>query len=326
MEIVDAAVERVKQRFETVYLDARNFGQTVDVGVPGCGVGHVGGLVGAPGWQNLRRAVRCGYLLVILQVVNRVVGGASRLNVHFPQHSPNAELVRFEHFRRAVPNLVGRFGIEQRVNAEVEFQLEVSPVVERVPQRVRNRLRPRVELLAVGGVARHKTFVDAVGTHCPPFVVVAREPNLRNIVELPIFSNLLRNQMRMIIDNRLIFCEVVIEFLRCFRLQQEIISNESFHISLFLVLGVGCQVLGVRCFILVRLVFGRIFKFANQIVKFSTYNLTLCGNRIFVGIRYVLKGSGKLNLCFQLKKRTACYLQKVAIIVQAVSTKTFSNV
>ena len=95
-------------------------------------------------------------------------------------------------------------------------------MVERVTQGVGHRLRPRVELLAVGGVARHKPLIDAVGPHCTPLVMVTREPDLRNVVELAVLGNLLRNQMRVVVDNRLIFCEFVVEFLRGFRFQQEV--------------------------------------------------------------------------------------------------------
>ena len=78
-------------------------------------------------------------------------------------------------------------------------QFQVRPVIERVAKRVRHRARPRNEFLLCVGAAGDEFLRLAVGAHRPPLVMVAFEPHLAEVCELPVARNLRRRQVIMII-------------------------------------------------------------------------------------------------------------------------------
>ena len=111
-----------------------------------------------------------------------------------------------ELFIGGIPDFFRTALVEQFVDSEVPFQFKVSPVIERIAQRVRNRPSPGKEFLVRLCIARAVAFRHAVGAHGAPLVVVALEPNLRKIAEAMIVGDLLRGEMAVIVENRLIRC------------------------------------------------------------------------------------------------------------------------
>ena len=103
-------------------------------------------------------------------------------------------------------------------------------MVERVAHRIGNRLGPLLELLPIGRIlARAILLIDPVGAHGAPFVVVAFEPDLRQVVETVIRSHVLGNQVAMVVDDRHLGRMVVVKTLRSLGLQQEVVVVELFH-------------------------------------------------------------------------------------------------
>ena len=121
-------------------------------------------------------------------------------------------------------------GVQTLLDAESGLELQMSPVVERVAESIRNGLRPFLKFLPVGGVLTGaETLIHSVGTHSAPFVVVAHEPDLCDGFETFVLGNHLRNKVAVIIDNRHFSRMIVIQFLCGLCLQQEIFVHESFH-------------------------------------------------------------------------------------------------
>ncbi|MPN00523.1 hypothetical protein SDC9_147718 [bioreactor metagenome] len=76
---------------------------------------------------------------------------------------------------------------------------------------MRNRRRPRVKLLAVGSVAGTQALSDTVSAHRAPFVMVAFQPDVIQILEPVVFGDLLWRQMAMVIEDRLVFRIIMIQ-------------------------------------------------------------------------------------------------------------------
>src|ERR1700723_473654 len=79
----------------------------------------------------------------------------------------------------------------------------MRPVIQRIAQSVRNSLRPCEKLVVRIGFAGAVALCDAVGSHGPPLVVIAFEPDLVKVAELPVIRNVLRGKMAMVIKDRL---------------------------------------------------------------------------------------------------------------------------
>ena len=118
--------------------------------------------------------------------------------------------------------------IQQFVDAEVALQLEMSPVVKRIAQRVREPSRPRPRNFSYGSrVAGAKTFRDAVGAHGPPLVVIAFQPDLEEVVEAAVVRDVVRRKMAVIVENRLVLGESVIEVAGGASAEQKIFVDEG---------------------------------------------------------------------------------------------------
>src|ERR1035437_6039696 len=102
-------------------------------------------------------------------------------------------------------------------------------MVERIAQRMRNRRTPDIEFLPGRCASSDESFVHAVGAHRPPFVVIAAEPDFREIGKPVVRQNLLRSQMAMVVIDGLCFREAMVQIPRRSRLQQEVVVNKGFH-------------------------------------------------------------------------------------------------
>src|SRR5262245_58791231 len=103
----------------------------------------------------------------------------------------------------------------------------MGPVIERIAQRVGDGARPRQELLVGVGVSGAKALFDAVGAHGPPFIVVARQPNLEQIGELPVGGDVLRRKMAVIIEDGFLRGVFMVQAACGFCSQQEIVMDEG---------------------------------------------------------------------------------------------------
>ena len=184
--------------------------------------------VRAEAGQDLHAEARVfGDFFVPLQAVRRIVRSAEGLYVRFLDQLPGGQGPQF--FVAELPDFFRRVAVQDAFIAEVLFELQMAPVIERVADGKRERLRPFLELLAVGRVAGDEPLVHARRAHQPPFIVVAAQPDLRDVLESAILIDLLRIEMAVVVDDGHECCEVVVKVLCRIGGQQKVLVHESLH-------------------------------------------------------------------------------------------------
>src|SRR5436190_8330440 len=135
--------------------------------------------IGPEGWEDFRGATGLRDRKVISQIIGRVIRCADCLNAEALKDAPNAKVIRGELRIAVIPYPRGMRFVEQHIHAEVSLQLKVSPVIERIAQRVRHSARVSQEFFIRCGIARAEGFAYSIRPHCTPFVVIAFEPDLK---------------------------------------------------------------------------------------------------------------------------------------------------
>ena len=227
-------VEEIVALFEGVHKslvapDARVTGgfQACHPGIESLGQVDVERLVGTKSREDPGSEPRGGDGLVRGQVVGGIVGGADGPHFELREDAVDAQLIGRQQFAGAVPDALRAGFVQQLVDAEVAFQLQVGPVVERVAQGVGNGARPGAELLLGRDVAGAIGFVDAVGAHGAPLVVVALQPDFEEVAEAAVGGHVLRRDVAVVVQNRLVFGVFVVEPARGLRGEQEIFVDEG---------------------------------------------------------------------------------------------------
>ena len=100
-------------------------------------------------------------------------------------------------------------------------------MVEWVAQGVGNGCRPLLKFFVIGLASGAIVFRDAIGAHGPPFVVVAVQPGLGQVVKAFVFGNLLRWQVVVVINDGHFMGILVVEQPRRLTLQQKILGEEG---------------------------------------------------------------------------------------------------
>ena len=196
-----ALLERSEEVGEIADIHVRGGGELVNPGVEAGGLVDGERLVGPEGGEHGGGMPLLGEGAVILEIVHGVVGGADDLDVHLFQEALGGESGCGELGVGLLPDAEGIRAAEQLGDAEVALQFEVGPVVERVPQRVRNGLGPGEEFLLRGGVAGDEFLGHAVAAHGAPFVMIALEPDLKEVLELAVLRDVARGNMAVVVED-----------------------------------------------------------------------------------------------------------------------------
>ena len=186
-------------------------------------------LVGAESRAHLDGEAFVLQFFVVGKVGDDVVGRADRLDVALRHALARAE-PRTENFVRPVPDFLG--GVARKENvvySEEAGKLQVAPVVHGVAEHVGHCLGEFLEFFPVGRVARAVFFLRAVAAHETPFVVVAAQPHLGDVVPVFVFGNLLGVEMAVEVDKGKPLGEFVVQFARILVLQKKIVRNKFFH-------------------------------------------------------------------------------------------------
>ena len=107
----------------------------------------------------------------------------------------------------------------------------MCPVVQRAADKLRHDLRPFLEFLVLRRITGNILLVHAAGTHGAPFVVICRQPELRQIFILLPLRDLTRRQMVVIVVDRLMLCVLMKQRPRYFIFQQKILVHKCPHIQ-----------------------------------------------------------------------------------------------
>ena len=207
-------------------LDVAGGLQAVNPGVEDLGRVHVQRLVGAEGGKDPGGKSRGGNRLVVGQVVDRIVGGADRLDVELVQNSVGVERGLCQRGVGLFPDARRALLVEQFVDPEVAFEFQMGPLVERIAQGVRHGASPCEELVVVRRVAGAEALFDAVGPHGAPLVVVALEPDLKQVGKAAVGGNVVGRKMAVVVEDRLSLGVLVEQTLRGFGVQQKIFVDE----------------------------------------------------------------------------------------------------
>ena len=77
----------------------------------------------------------------------------------------------------------------------------MRPMVQGVTHGVRHRFSPFHEFFLITCIAGDVFFIYTMCAHRTPFVMIAGQPDLGNVIKLFVFRNLLRNQVIVVIDD-----------------------------------------------------------------------------------------------------------------------------
>ena len=170
---------------------------------------------------------------VVLEVVRRVVRRAHELDVGPLDQGAGAHVLALQLFPAQVPDLLGGVRAEDAVKAEVALELQMAPVVQGIADGAREDLRVLLKLLAVGGVAGDVLLLHAARAQQAPLVMVAAQPDLRDVGEAAVLVDLLRAQVAVVVQDGHVRGVVVVENARRGRLEQEVLVQKG-HGSLLL--------------------------------------------------------------------------------------------
>src|SRR5438105_847490 len=128
-----------------------------------------------------------------------------------------------------MPDGFRRLLVEQIIDIEIPLQFEMCPMVNRVPQGVRNRVRPSEKLFVGRCRAGTEALGNAVSAHGSPFVVITRKPDLVQVFEATVDGDIGCVKVRMIVDDWLQFRVLVITALCHRQMKNEIFMNTVKH-------------------------------------------------------------------------------------------------
>ena len=170
-------------------------------------------------------------LLVILQRIHRVVGGADGFGIAHGNQAARGVAGLLQRLVSEVPHFVSGLGAQRTVIAEEALQFQMRPVVQRIANCLADNLRPLAELLVVARAAGDVVFIHARAAHQAPLVVVAAQPDLRDVLEALVFPNFLGADVAVVVDDGAGRGIVVVELARRLGVQQEILIHEGGHTS-----------------------------------------------------------------------------------------------
>ena len=228
-EEVQTALQRGAQAVYIVNRIAADLAQLLYVGRK-AGLVDVDGLVGTPCGQYLSLAGGVGRDgLVPVQIVHRVIGGADQGYVALLNNAAHAHVRLLQLCIAPVVNRAGVFFIDEQVAAEIAFQLQMRPVVQRVADCARQHLGIGQELFPVARVAGDIALVHARVAHHAPLVMVAAQPRLGYRLKAVIVGNLFGIDVAVVVQYGHCLGIVMIELLRALGIEQKIIAHELLH-------------------------------------------------------------------------------------------------
>ena len=226
VEILMALPERVEQIGKTHDLDAGGRGQPLDPGVEHFRQVDIQHSVGTERRIHARLERRGADLGVTREIVGGIVRRAEDLHAEFREDAARRQFAGLQPLVRARPDALGRRLVEQVVDVEIAFQLEMGPVIQGVAQAPRHRGGPGLEFLVRLGVAGAEPFRDAVGAHRTPFVVIPLEPDLEQVPERAVARDVARREMIVIVEDRLWRGVLVVQTAGDLAVEQKSIVNE----------------------------------------------------------------------------------------------------
>ena len=229
VEVVDALAQRSGYIAGVLNFDAGSSGQLFDVSGKACLVDVHGGVGTEGGADPGFHPAFFGDQLVPFQITAGIIGGADHGHVAHFDKTAGAEAGIGQLFVAKIPHFLGGITTERAFVAKEVLQFQMAPVVHGVADGTGQGFRKLLELLTVGGVAGDVVLGNTVGTHDTPLVVVAAQPDLRDVFKTNILINLLGIQMAVVVDDGHPGCVFVIQRSSRGVTQKKILAQKGFH-------------------------------------------------------------------------------------------------
>jgi len=166
----------------------------------------------------------------MLETIHRIVGSTDGFDIIFSHQSAGTEFGSAQFGGAFVKNFPGCFRFEYFIHTKRSFEFQVSPVIQGITHGIGKGFGPFFEFFPVAGILTGAiTFINSVGSHGTPFIMVTFEPDLSQVVEFVIFGNVFGVQVAVIINNRQIFGVLVEKLFGYFVFQHKIFVHECFH-------------------------------------------------------------------------------------------------
>ena len=160
-----------------------------------------------------------------LKRISRVVRRAQRHHLRVDTQRPGRH--RAQLFLAGLPNRPRRLRRKQLVDTKISFEFQRTPVIHRIAQAFGHRRRKSLEFLPITGASGDAILRNAVGPHHAPFIMIPRQPELREIGPLLVFRQFARRQVVVEIEKRLRGGPPVVKLDRGRGIEQEIVMDES---------------------------------------------------------------------------------------------------
>ena len=134
---------------------------------------YVHGLVGPPRRQHLDFKTALTGCRVVAQVVYGVVGGAHTLYMVVAHEPSGTEIGLGELLVAGFVDFACVIGTKKLVYAKSGAQFEMCPVVKGITVAVRHSFSPLLKLFPIAGITRDVAFVNTIGAHGSPLVVIS---------------------------------------------------------------------------------------------------------------------------------------------------------
>ena len=229
MEEVVTLLESVEEVLIAVDRNSRDIAQLLDVFLILLRLLDHHSLVRSPGRKNLHSERILIDLLVIFERICRIVCCTYDLYIESLHQLLSSVFLCLKLCSTLVIDRASCLRIEEVIDAENSCELEVSPVIERIPHGVRHCLRPFLEFLIAVASAGYELFRYTVSAHRSPLVVVSSEPYFSEVLELMVICNHLWHEVAVVVDDRHLLCTLVIELTREVVGEHKVFVDEWFH-------------------------------------------------------------------------------------------------
>jgi hypothetical protein len=166
-------------------------------------------LIGAECGKDLGLKTALSDLLMILEGIGRIVGGAKKINIGVANEVLGTHLGRSQLLGGDSPDLLAVFLADNQVAIEVTLKLKVAPVIQRIADQLGHYATISLEAIKVGSVTGDVLFINAAGAHSSPLIVVAVKPYLGDVGIALILCDLSGGKVAVIVDDGKLFRIVV---------------------------------------------------------------------------------------------------------------------
>ena len=151
----------------------------------------------------------------------------------------------------------------------------MCPVVQWISHGIWNRFRPFLKFCKIIRISGNEVFINSIGSHSPPFIMIAIQPDLCQVFKFSVRSDIFRREMTMVIDDGHFSRMVMIQLFSSFIFQNEIFIQKLFHSWYFISLTnkkrLDVPFKNIFCHIFSNNVFVLIQRIEIGITKFGSY-------------------------------------------------------